>query len=401
MNQILIRPRICEFTAEIFLGLLAGAVAGGSTTLFLYALQTVTTWREAQPHLVWFLPLAGLGIGMIYFYFGSRAQQGHSLIIKEYHEPKERLPFQMAPLLFLSTLATHLFGGSAGREGTAVQLSANLSDHCSTLFKLNPSHRKKLLLAGVGAGFGAAVGTPWAGAIFGMEFMRIGPLKLKAYKECIIASVLGYYLTVLLKAPHSAFVKIDIPRFQLNIVLSVIISGIIFGVAAKYFLVLTKLIENLHKKYISYIPLRPFIGGLFLLFFFLIDGTGRFQGLGISEIQKSLQQPSSLEIPFLKSFSTALTVGSGFKGGEFIPLVFIGTTLGSALSFLLPTSFSLLAALGFSGVFAGASKTPLACTIMAMEIFGVKIAMYALITCLLSTYFAGQRGIYSLEPQDV
>lgn len=156
----------------------------------------------------------------------------------------------------------------------------------------------------------------------------------------------------------------------------------------------THFVERAVNHWISYPPLKPFLGGLLIAILYYFDGTYRYAGLGITYIQEALTQPAGFRDPALKSIFTSLTVGTGFKGGEFIPLVFIGTTLGSALSILLPVSFALLAALGFAAVFGGAANTPIACTLMAMEIFGYRIGPYALVACFTSYYFSGHQGIY-------
>jgi H+/Cl- antiporter ClcA len=177
----------------------------------------------------------------------------------------------------------------------------------------------------------------------------------------------------------------------------VLIAGAIFGLAAGVFSRLTHLIETFHRKFIPYPPLRPFLGGLVLVFLYKLEGSYRFVGLGIEEIQKALNFPGTFKLPLYKTIFTSITAGSGFKGGELIPLVFIGTTLGSALSAILPVSYDLLAGLGFVAVFSGAANTPITCVVLSMEVFGYQIGMYSVFACLLSYYFSGHHGIYSSQ----
>jgi H+/Cl- antiporter ClcA len=255
-------------------------------------------------------------------------------------------------------------------------------------------------MAGAGAGFGAAIGTPWAGAVFGMEVLFVGRFKLIAVLECVIASFTAYYITFLLRAPHSVYPAISIEPFHLKTAFFILIAGFIFGLAARFFIFCTHVIERICARIIPYAPLRPFFVGMIIIILFYIEGTYRFAGLGIDVIQNALSTSGPLLDPAFKTLFTALTIGSGFKGGEFIPLVFIGTTLGSALILILPISFQLLAGVGFAAVFAGAANTPIACTIMAVEIFGLPIAPYALLGCFGSFLFSGSQGIYKSQKQN-
>jgi H+/Cl- antiporter ClcA len=378
------------------LSAICGFFAGLSATVFLILLQIVTEFRQNHPLIIWLLPIAGLLIGMLFHHVGKDISKGNNLILEEIHDPKKIIPFAMAPLILLGTVVTHLFGGSAGREGTAVQMGASLSDQLSLLFSISKQERRTLLVAGAGAGFGAAIGTPWAGVLFGLEIIQVGRFKFFSIMECIIASFIGYYTTVLFKAPHTHYPKIVIPNYDLKLLLYISIAGVIFGLTARSFSFITHTFEKLFSK-ISYAPFKPFFGGILLVIFFYFEGTYRFTGLGIESIQNALLEKTNFDLPALKIFFTSLTIGTGFKGGEFIPLVFIGTTLGSALSIILPVSFSLLGALGMAAVFGGAANTPLTSTVMAMEIFGASIGPYALLACYMSYYFSGHKGIYKSQ----
>ncbi len=379
------------------LSIASGFLAGLASTLFLISLQWVTNTRNSHPDIIWGLPIAGLLIGLFYFYFGNNITGGNNLILEEIHDPKKVLPILMVPFVFAGTILTHLFGGSAGREGTAVQMGATLSDQLSKIFKVEVAERKILLAAGAGAGFGAAIGAPLAGMIFGMEVIHVGRLKLFALFECFIASFVGYYTAYFLGAPHSQFLMTPVESYDMKTFLYVILAGLVFGLTAQLFSKIVHLIESVYDTFLKFPPLRPFFGGVLLISLYNLEGSYRFAGLGIQFIQEAFQSPSNFNIPAFKTGFTALTVGSGFKGGEFIPLVFIGSTLGSALSTIIPISFKLLAALGFSSVFAGASNTPIACSLMAAEIFGYRIFPYALVACFSSYYTSGNHGIYKSQ----
>lgn len=383
-----------KFFHWIAISSLCGFLAGVAASIFLIFLDWATNTRIAHQGLIFLLPLAGLFIGWVYHAYGKDVAAGNNLILEEIHDPKKVVPLKMAPFILLGTVMTHLFGGSAGREGTAVQMGATLADQLTRPFGISDAERKILLVAGAGAGFGAAIGAPWAGVIFGMEVIYVGRLRLFAFLECFIASFVAYYTAKLLNAPHSHYPAAVIPEFSIKLLLFVLLAGILFGLSAQIFAKFTHIVEGLQKKFIKYPPLKPFVGGIIVVTLFYLEGSYRFAGLGIDVIQKAIEEQSSFLDPLLKGVFTAITIGTGFKGGEFIPLVFIGATLGSALTVILPTSVGFLSALGFAAVFAGASNTPLACTIMAIEIFGPKIAPYALIACYMSYYFSGHHGIY-------
>lgn len=376
---------------------LCGLMAGAAAAFFLHALNEATELRMQHPWIILGLPIAGLLIGVLFYRFGERVERGNNLVLDEIHEPQKTLPLAMAPLIFLGTILTHLFGGSAGREGTAVQMGASLSDQISRFWRISDGERKILLMAGMGAGFGAAIGAPWAGAIFGIEVLRIGGLRLSGFAQCLLASFVGYGTAVLLKAPHSVFPSVDVPALEPMILVWAGAAGILFGLTARFFTTSTHACERLVERWIPRAPLRPLFGGCFLLVMFSLEGSLRYAGLGIGDIQNALQLPASFADPFLKSLFTTVTLATGFKGGEFVPLVYMGTTLGSALSAVIPLSVGLLAALGFAAVFGGAANTPLACAVMAMEIFGWRIGAYALVSCFLSYSVSSHQGIYRAQ----
>lgn len=369
-------------------------MAGLSTSLFLYALDFVTLFHKTYSGIVWLLPIAGLISGILFLKFGERAEKGTGLILEEIHDPKNTLPLVMAPLIFIGTLITHIVGGSAGREGTAVQMGSTLADQLSKIFKIEPEERKILLIAGAGAAFSATIGAPIAGAIFGLEVIQIGRLKFFALFECLVASYVAFYTTRLLQIHHTHFPIVHDISFSAHVLTSVIISGLFFGIAANLFIQFTHFVEFSFKKYIQTKWLFPFVGGILLMFMFSFDGTFQYRGLGLIHIQNAFLQETSWSQPFFKAIFTGLTVGSGFKGGEFIPLVYIGSTLGSFLSGVFIVSRYLLTALGFAAVFGAAANTPVACAFMAAELFGWRIAPYSFLACWIAYYLSGHIGIY-------
>ncbi len=377
------------------LAVLTGALVGTATAAFLLGLDAVTHLHSEWPHLIWSLPVVGFAIGWVYCRYGQTVEQGSHLVIDAIHDPQKTIPLHMAPFIFIATLLTHFAGGSAGREGTAVQIGASLAESVARRARLDPEARRRLLMAGLGAGFAAALGAPWAGMIFGMEVLYVGRFRLHAWIECFIAAFVGYFTCVWLGAIHTPFNEVQIPAIEVETFLWVAMVGAMFGVTAQLFIFLTHRLQRLFSQQISYSPLRPLLGGTLLAILFYLEGTHRFTGLGLPAIQQALTETAAPEVPLFKGLFTAITLASGFKGGEFIPLVYIGTTLGSAVSTLLPLTPGFLGALGFVAVFAGAANTPIACTILAMEIFGLSLGPYAFLACMMSYFASGRKvGIY-------
>jgi H+/Cl- antiporter ClcA len=376
------------------LSAIVGLFGGVAAAIFLTLLALATDFRTQHPDLIWYLPLAGLGIGLAYHFLGRTVEGGTGLILEEVHRPKTIIPFRMAPLVLFGTVTTHLFGGSAGREGTAVQMGASLADQLSKFLKIDKEERRILLVAGAGAGFSAAIGAPFAGTLFGLEVVQIGKLRVFALFECFVASFIAYYTCRALGAPHTQYPEVTLPGYEFRYFVAVAFAGIAFGLAANIFMKFTHGVELTQKKIFKYAPWRPFFAGILLVILYHWEGSLRYAGLGIPVILDSFSAPSDWLDPVFKAGFTALTIGSGFKGGEFIPLVFIGTTLGSALSTLLSVPTGLMAALGFAAVFGAAANTPISCAIMAMELFGWELAPFALMSCWVAYHFTGHLGVY-------
>lgn len=383
-----------ELLKWTILSLLVGLAAGTLSALFLTLLNLVTDFRTGHPYLLYFLPLAGLLVGLIYHHRGKNVERGNNLVFDTIHNPKDVIPFKMTPLVLLGTIITHLFGGSAGREGTALQMAASTADQLYKPFQLTPADRSILLIGGLSAGFASVFGTPWAGAVFGIEVLLLGKIPQKAIFPALLAAFTGAYVTEVWGVGHTQYQINAIPSVSAMGIVYSILSGIAFSVAAVLFVRLTHLFSTAFKK-LNYPPLRPFIGGLIVLLLVLLLGTHQYIGLGIPVIVDAFSQASQTEDFALKILLTAITLGAGFKGGEVTPLFFIGATLGSTLSVFLPLPVGLLAGMGFVAVFAGAAKTPLACCIMAFELFGVSCWVYVSIACVVAFLLSGHHSIYN------
>lgn len=381
----------------VVLSLLIGGLTGSASALFLAVLDDVTRLRLSNPMLLLGLPIGGFLIGCLYHYFGGRATMGNNVLIQEYHHPVAKIPFKMAPLVLLGTWVTHLFGGSAGREGTAVQMGGAIADQFTKLFKLGPTDRQAILLLGIAGGFASVFGTPLAGTLFALELMVVGRNKYTYILPVLLTAIISHYTCLLWGITHTIYVVDLVPSLDAFTLLKVAIAGVLFGLTAILFVKSTDTVAHFASTYIPYPPLRPFWGGVLLLVLFYLIQDTRFLGLGIETLVDSFTTSQTYSVFLLKILFTAITLGTGFKGGEVTPLFFIGATLGSFLALYLHLPVGFVASLGFVAVFAGATKTPLACIFMATELFGSETLIYVALCCLLAYFVSGKHSIYKFQ----
>ena len=389
-------------------------VIGSIVAFFLWLLNTAIHFRFAHTWLLYLLPLAGLLIHFIYQWMGKSSEKGNNLIIEQIHQEGGGVPKRMAPIILLTTIITHLFGGSAGREGTAVQIGGSVANMFAAWFKLEGKDLRLMLTAGVAAGFGAVFGTPFTGAIFAVEVLALGSIKYDALLPGLLAAFIGDITVGLWQVTHTRY-HIDIIAhpvglFTFNALLSgkVIIASIAFGLASLLFIVMVHQIKNVLLKLFKYKWMMPVFGGLIIIALTLIIGKPDYLSLGIdAEYPGAVTIPSAFHIagsyPFSwlwKTIYTTITLATGFKGGEVTPLFYIGATLGNTLSGLMNAPVSLFAALGFIAVFSGATNTPVACTVMGMELFGPEHALLFALACFTAYLFSGHGGIYSAQLVD-
>ena len=388
--------------------LLISSLTGAACAFFLWSLDAVTSVRFANPWLIFLLPLAGVAMGWSIHKIGRSAEAGNNLIIDEIHEPIGRVPRRMAPLILFGTLVTHLFGGSAGREGTAVQMGGSIAGTLCKVLRLHGGVIPILLMGGVAAGFGAVFGTPLAGAIFAMEVLTRGRIRYQAAVPCLIAAFVADRVCHACGATHTTYVVgavVSASLASLFVLAKIAAAAVAFGLAGKLFAIASHGAGRLFKHLLPLAPLRLAVGGALVVALYLLAGSPDYLGLGVwSRDADAVTIPacfSSSQIDpwswLWKAAFTIITLGAGFKGGEVTPLFFIGAALGNALSTPLGGPLDLFAACGFAAIFAAATKTPLACTVMGMELFGARYGLHLGLACYVAVAISGRTGIYTAQ----
>ena len=402
-----LRPRqyaaiVGTFCRWVGLGAVSGLLAGPPSAIFLVTLRWASGVQERWPQLLWLLPVAGIVVWWLYARFAGPAERGNNLLIEEVHLNRSEIPIQMLPLAFLSPVVTLLFGGSIASVGAAVQMGGALSDWLARVLRLSKPERRIMLMAGLSGGFGSVIGTPVAGAVFGMEVQSVGRIRYEGIVPCLVASLVGYEIVRVLGAYGGAYPQIEPSIGGPLLVAKVAVAGAAFGVCSAVFIEFTHAVSTLLSRVAG--PrgwLKPFMGGCAIAALVVLVGTQAYVGLSQPLLAAALAGGGVPLLAFLwKLVFTGLTVGSGFKGGEITPLFIMGATLGSTLAPWLGVPAPLLASVGFAAVFAGASNTPIASALMGVELFGSGGFLLMFVGTVVSYIFSGHRSVYVTQRVD-
>jgi H+/Cl- antiporter ClcA len=387
--------RLIALGEWLMLGALVGVLCGVASAVFLLLLDRATAFRTSHETIIWTMPIAALVIGLIYERWGKPIKGGSNLILDAIHDGGPLVPLRMAPMVLIGTVLTHLFGGSAGREGTAVQMGASLAEALGHRLGLTGERRRHLLAAGVAGGFGSVFGTPIAGAIFGLEFVALGSFDVAGMLPALVASLVGDEVTRALGVVHTPYPLVPAVPLTPRLVAVWVLFAVCVALTASAFIELTHGIKRVTERRIPRLPLRMALGAVVLIVLWQGSGTSDYLGLGVPTIVRAFSDPSVPAAAFaLKLVFTAITIGVGFLGGEVTPLFFVGATLGGLLARMTGLPLELGAGVGLAAVFGAASNAPIALTIMAVELLGANVLPHAAIVCVLAYVLTGHRSLY-------
>lgn len=370
-----------------------GIVVGVVGTLFSKCMLAATSFRLDHGWVVYLLPIGGLAIIGIYHLFRDQDDQGTNLVLSSIHSGSE-LPLKMAPCVFLGTVITHLVGGSAGREGAALQLGGSLGNQLGKWFHFDERDRKVVIMCGMSAAFAALFGTPMAAAVFAMEVVSIGIMHYAALVPCVFAAFIASRVALYAGITPERFHITDIPTIHFIGVGKVILLSVLCAVISSFFCILLHRVGHWYQKYLPNPYIRVAVGGAIVLGVTLLIGTRDYLGAGMNIIERAMEGDVRPSAFFFKMLLTALTLGAGFKGGEIVPSLFVGATFGALFASLVGSPPAICAAIGMVSLFCGVTNCPLSTLVLSFELFGLTDMPYFLIAIAISYMVSGYYSLY-------
>lgn len=374
-----------------------GVIVGVVASAFSHALIAVNAFRAGHPAVVLALPLGGLLIVFLYRFFHDADDKGTNMVISSIHS-SSNIPFRMAPLIFVSTVITHLCGGSAGREGAAIQLGGSIANKIGKQMKLSANDQHIIIMCGMSAGFSALFGTPLAATIFSLEVISVGIMHYSALVPCVTASMIGHFVAEFMKVPPEVFPVAGVPAMEAAMFFKVVLLSALFGAVSILFCMILHQAEHLYAHYLKNTYARIFAGGVLVLVASGLLGTDQYLGSGMGIIEHIFHEGETGKLTFLlKMVFTALTLGAGFKGGEIVPSLTIGAAFGCIMAPLFNLPVSLTAACGMAGVFCGVTNCPITSLLISFELFGFEGMPYYLTAVAVSYMLSGYYGLYHAQ----
>lgn len=377
----------------VIFAILVGTIVGLCGSAFYFGMSYVTLLRTAHSWLILLLPAGGLVIVGLYHLFHDEKDTGTNLVISAIHSGDE-LPFRMAPLIFISTLITHLFGGSAGREGAALQMGGSIGNALGRLFRFDEKDKHVMIMCGMSAAFSALFGTPMAAAIFPMEMVSVGVMYYIALVPCVISSLVAHGIAVSFGVSNELFLIGEIPAFGILSSVKISVLAILCALVSILFCVILHQTGHLYKKLFKNPYLRVFAGGCLIVLLTCLVGSQSYNGTGINIIENCINGTVRPEAFLLKMIFTALTLGAGYKGGEIVPSFFTGAAFGCLFGNLLGFSPTLCTAVGMTSVFCGVTNSPITSLLISFELFGYDGMPYFLLATAFSYMLSGYFGLY-------
>ncbi len=380
------------FMKWIFAAALVGAIGAGIGGSFHILLDYVTDIRESYRNTIFLLPAVGVIIGGIYYIFRKQGNLDTNRVIEAVYT-EDKVPLVMAPLIFISTALTHLFGGSAGREGAALQLGGSIGYNVGRCLRLNSEDLHMVVMAGMAAVFTALFGTPVTAAVFAIEVSIVGKTHLKAIVPCTIASLVAYGIALLMGI-HPVKFAVDFGTMAADFYVRAGVLALLCAVMGIVFCTSMQKIKRLLAVIFPNAPLRAFAGGVIIIVLTLLIRTQDYNGAGMHIIEKAMQGDAVWYACVLKIVFTAVTLGAGFKGGEIVPAFFVGSTFGCVVGGLLGLNPAVGAAIGFVALFCSAVNCPLASLFLGIEVFGGQGVGVFLLVCAVSFMMSGNYSLY-------
>jgi len=382
-----------EFFRWIVIAIITGIVVGGVGAAFVKSLSLVTGLRISHPYLLLGLPIAGIVIVALYKICNYENDRGTNLVISTIHAETE-IPLRMAPLIFISTLLTHLFGGSAGREGAALQLGGSIGNQIGRWLKLDENDTRTIVMCGMSAAFSSIFGTPMAAVIFALEVNSVGIMQYSAFVPCVFSSLVASMFAEYLGIHAESFGTAEKVEFGLLPAGKIMLLGILCAVLSVAFCQILHTASHLYKKLFKNPYIRIAVAGLLIIGLTTILGTSAYSGAGVNIIEEAIAGHCAPDAFFWKMIFTALTLGAGFKGGEIVPSFTIGAAFGCLFGTLSGLSPSLCAAVAMISMFCGVTNSPIASMIIGFELFGFDIMKYLLIGVSISYMLSGYYSLY-------
>lgn len=378
------------------LALVIGSVAGAAGTIFFMGVSWATGFRLSHPSMLFFLPVSGLLIVWMYHSFHEEGNRGTNMVIDAISS-NERVTPATGPLIFFSTILTHLGGGSSGREGAALQLGGSIGNSFGEWFKLDERDKKIAIMCGMSAVFSALFGTPVAAAIFSLEVVSIGVLYYAALVPCVFSSFLAVGIARAAGLEGEHFPVEMIPVLDLKAVGLLVLLGILCAAVSILFCVLLHTAEHAYRKYFPDARVRILAGSFLFIALTLLSGTRDYCGSSMGLIESSIEGSARYEAFLMKMLFTAVALGAGFKGGEIVPTLCVGAALGCAFGEITGFAPSLCAACGMAALFAGVTNCPITSLVIALELFGYEGMEYFSIIIAVAFALSGYYGLYASQ----
>lgn len=372
-----------------FVGLFVGAFS----TLFAFCLRQVTAFRTENPWLILCLPLAGVVIVFLYGVFRYKNDKGTNMVLSSIHAEAE-VPFRMAPLIFISTIITHLFGGSAGREGAALQLGGSIGQQLGKLFRFDEKDQRIVVMCGMSAAFSAIFGTPIAASIFSMEVVSVGVMYYAALVPCVFSSLVASKFATHMGIGPNVFKIRHMPLFEIVPSLKVIGLALCCAALSVVFCMALHSLGDFYRNKLKNPYIRIIVSSLVIILLTIILQTDDYMGAGVPVIQRAIQGNVEPLAFVWKIVFTALTLEAGFKGGEIVPSFFVGATFGCLFGHIVGISPSLCGAVGMMSVFCGVTNCPITSMLIAFELFGYHGVPFFLLGISVSYLMSGYYGLY-------